>query len=104
KYDKYVAEIEVKMDRIEAWLLENMDKVGADQFKAASGVAYIQTKTRASCADWATFWNYLQENGRFDLMEKRLSSKAIGDMLEETGELPPGVNIHRERTVVVRKS
>lgn len=102
-FNKYVSELDAKMDRLEAWLLENMDKMGASQFKADAGVAYVQVKTKASCSDWPLLWNHLKENGRFDLLEKRLSSKTVGQYLEETGELPPGVNVSRERSVVVRK-
>lgn len=97
-------EIKGKMEQLENWLLQNMQAVGTTQLKGSAGVAYQQEDTKASAADWPTVWDFCANTGRFDFLEKRLSNKAVKEYLEQTGELPPGVNIHRELKVVVRKS
>lgn len=93
-----------KMDRLEAWLLKTMQDVGTDQLKGNGAIAYISTKDRAKSDDWGTFWEWLAENKRLDMLEKRVATKTIMEYFEEFQELPPGISITRERTVNVRKA
>lgn len=93
-----------KMDKLEAWLLKTMQTVGTDQLKGAGNTAFVSIRDVAKCDDWGTFWNFLAENKRLDMLEKRVSSKTVGEYLEEFGELPPGISISREKRVNVRKS
>lgn len=104
-FDAEEAQIKAKLDRLEAWLLKNMDAMGTSQLKSPEGfgTAYIRTQVRASCADWGIFHQFLLESGRLDFMEKRVSSKAVQDYVEEHKELPPGINIHQERVVTVNR-
>lgn len=92
-----------KMDKLEAWLLKTMQTIGTDQLKGGGGIAYITTKDRAQSDDWGTFWNWLAENKRLDMLEKRVSTKTVMQYYEEFQELPPGISVSRERTVNVRK-
>lgn len=100
-----IAILDEKLQKLEAWLLTQMDSLGTSQLKSPDGfgTAYIRTQTRASCTDWGVFHQFIQETGRFDFMEKRVASKAVQDYLEETQGLPPGVNIHQERVVTVNR-
>ena len=104
KYNAIEKEYKGKMEKLEAWLLQNMQAVGTTQLKVAAGVAYTQEDVKASAADWPTVWECMSNTGRFDMLEKRISNKTVKDYFEQTGELPPGINIHRELKVVVRKS
>ena len=93
-----------KMERLETWLMETMQKSGAKQLGSEHGTAYLQTQYKASCSDWSTFWQFIADNGRFDMLEKRVSSKTVNEYIEETGEAPPGVNVSSELKVVVRRA
>lgn len=97
-------ELRTASDKLEAWLLKKMDAANTDVIKNKSGTAYTTIDTRISCADWTTFWSWVLENDRVDMLEKRISSRAVKDYIEENGTLPPAVNVMREKTVVVRKS
>lgn len=92
-----------KLDKLEVWLMTKLTELGADQLKTEHGTAYISTRDRASCADWGSLWPWLAEHGRLDMLEKRVSTKPVAEYLDQYGELPPGVNIERERTIVVRR-
>jgi hypothetical protein len=96
--------LKAKLDRLAAWLLAKMKEDNATQLGSESGTAYQQTRLKGNCSDWPTLWEYMAESRRFDLLEKRLSIKAVQEIYDETGELPPGVNISPELTVVVRRS
>ena len=104
QFDNKDSELKAKMERLEVYLLETMQKAGATQLGSAHGTAYQQTSMHASCSDWPSFWAFQQESGRFDLTEKRVATKAIQTYYEENGELPPGVNIAQEIKVVIRRS
>lgn len=104
--DKYEAEdaiLKDKMGKLEVWLMQTLDAIGADSLKTDAGTAYFSTRDRATCADWGTLYPWITEEGRVDMLEKRLATKPIVEYLEEKGELPPGVNIQRERTIIVRR-
>lgn len=104
QYEADDAILKDKVAKLDAWLLKTMQEVGTDQLKGGGYIAFTSTIDRAKCDDWGSFWTFLAENGRLDMLEKRVSSKTVSEYLEEFGELPPGISISRERTVNVRKS
>lgn len=103
KYDEVDNAVKAKMERLNTWLLEQMQSSGSTQLGCEAGTAYQQTVYKGSCGDWPSFWNWIGENGRFDMMEKRVAVKSIKEYYEESGELPPGININPELKVIVRK-
>lgn len=105
KYDNDVAMVDAVLEKMEAWLLGKMDEAGTSQLASPEGygTAYQQLKVRANCTDWPSFWGFIQQSGRFDMLEKRVGNKTVQDYFTEVGELPPGINIHQEREVVVRR-
>lgn len=103
-YDLKDEDLKSKMNKIEAYLLQMMQQTGASNLGAMHGTAYQQIQIRAGCNDWPTLWAFQQESGRFDLTEKRVSSKAVQAYQEETGELPPGVDISSEIKIVIRRA
>lgn len=103
EYDAKDAAIKEKMAKLEVWLMTKLRDLGADSLKTSNGTAYISTRDRATCSDWGSLWSWMAEHGRVDMLEKRVSTKPVVEYLEETGELPPGVNIDREQTIIVRR-
>lgn len=102
-YEAADAELKEKMGKLEAYLLKAMQEQGITQLGSGHGTAYQQIVMKGSCSDWPSFWNFMAESGRFDMTEKRIAMKAVQQYHEETGELPPGVNISQELKVVVRR-
>lgn len=102
-YEAQDAVLKDKMNRLEVWLLQQLNTLGADSLKTAHGTAYISTRDRAGCSDWGVLYPWISEHGRPDMLEKRVSTKQITDYLEQTGELPPGISIQREQTIIVRR-
>lgn len=104
EFDKRVSGIDEAMDKIEQFLLGHFNETGQDSAKTAFGTAYKQKRTSATVADWPLTLGYIRENERWDLLEKRVNKKVIEDGVEETGEIPPGVNLRTEFVINVRKS
>jgi hypothetical protein len=99
EFDELDKELVAKMDGLEVAMLRYMDKVGTSQLKSVAGMAYVETSKVPQCGDWQALYGYIQETGRFDMLQKRLGSTAIKDLESDTGELPPGVTMTKERCV-----
>lgn len=94
------------MELIENGLIKMMNEIGSSQL-SVKGVARCVPKvsTFPSCKDWDALWTHVVETGNFDLVTRRLSSKAIKDyMANHDDALPPGVTIHVERGVTVTRT
>lgn len=104
EYDTNDMVLKDKMDKLEVWLMQQMQIANATQMGSMHGIAYQQTVMKGNCSDWPSFQSFIQETGRFDMMEKRVSVKTIQSYYEETGQLPPGINVNPELRVVVRKA
>jgi hypothetical protein len=98
------AEVESKMEKLEAQLMTALDKLGGEGFRAASGTAYISTKTSVTTADKDAFRNHIISNEAWDLADLRPSKTAVDAYAKEHGDVPPGVNYRTERTVSIRRN
>lgn len=52
--------------------------------------AQVLSKDAYRATDWGQVQSYIQQTGRFDLLQKRLGEKAVAEMYA-AGELPPGI-------------
>jgi len=103
-YDEKVGKIDEALDKIEQHLMKVFNETGQESAKTAAGTAYKQRRFSASVADWPATLEYIQANERWDLLEKRVAKKVIEEMLEETGEVPPGISTRTEFVINVRSS
>lgn len=91
------------LDRIqkgaETSVLGDMNVNNQDNISGAGWRATKTTRTNASLSDAQAFYEELQKNGRYDLLQRRLSSKAIEAYVEEHGDTPAGVNLFSELVV-----
>lgn len=99
------AALETDQNKLRAVLLNYMNTTGAKNIATAHGTAYRMQKIKPSAADWGAIWDWMKEDGdRFEIMERRLKSGFVKQYMEEhEGQLPPGVNVHTEFEVAVRR-
>lgn len=102
KFDEIDNDLKDKLDKLEIAAMSKLEEASANSITVDGCTVYKQTSTKSSCGSWPDFWAFVQETGRFDMMEKRLSNKSIEQYLDETGDLPPGVSIHRESKAIFR--
>lgn len=104
EYEEADEVLKEKMRKLEVWLKLQMQNLGTDQLAAHDvGTAYREIARKYSAADWNLIWRYMVENERFDVLQKRLGEGALDTILKETGELPPGVTVHTEYVIKVRR-
>lgn len=112
------------MDRIEAFMLEKMNELGTDSLKNEAGTPYRAESVSVTLADAPVFLDFvlgralqalpikpeareaikqaMMDSGQLSLLEARPSKSAVETLLEETNELPPGLNRRVEAKVNVR--
>ena len=104
EHDEKANEIKAKMTLVEVALMKMMKESGSENLKIKGlGMAYLTTQTFAGAKDWDALWKYIEESGNLDLLQRRVSKKAVLEYMEANdGDLPPGVDVTTERKVAVR--
>jgi hypothetical protein len=98
-----VAEVTAKMDKLEAYLHQQMHEQGVTTLKSEYGTAYISTIDTATVADWEAVIEYVKANDAYDMLERRVSKTAVRTYMERDGAVPPGVNFGQRQSVNFRK-
>lgn len=93
-----LAPLKEDMSKIEGALQKLMNDQGVKQLKGEHGTAFQQEQTSAKVVDWDKTLSFVQENERWDLLERRVNKTAA---LEED---VPGVEVSRAFKVNVRRS
>lgn len=104
KYEADVEDLDKKMAKIEAALLEAFDKTGMDSARTKSGTAYIAVRTSASVADKEAFMEFVKAKEEWPLIEVRASKTGVEQFKSIHEDLPPGVNWREERVINIRRS
>lgn len=101
--DKQMAEVTVKLDKLENWMKEQADAQGVTSFKTKHGTAFLTTVDFATVADWDVMLNFVKQNDAYDMFEKRVSKTAVRGYIDQMKAVPPGVNYGTRIEVNVRK-
>ena len=96
--------VENEMSEIEVQLLRIMDDTGVESVRTEEGTAYKTTVSYANVADWEAVRRYVEAHGHWHVLQRAVNKKEIENILEETGEVVPGVNLRRQINVNVRRS
>ncbi len=98
------AKLEADQNMLKAMLLDHLNQTNSKSVATDYGTAYRTEKIKPSAADWGAVQAWIVEHDAWDLMEKRLKSTFIKSYMDEhDGAIPPGVNVHREYEVSVRR-
>lgn len=104
EYEEQDKELRSKLQLLEAEFQKEFASSGTKSIKTDDGVVFQQTVTKASISDTSTFLPWVREHDALDMLQKRVTVKAVTDYIEEFGETPPGITVYREHEVRIRKS
>lgn len=105
KAEAEAAELQAKMDIIAASMLNFMNENKMDSIATTSGTFYRQMDIKPSGSDWDAFYKWIAKNDGFEFLERRIKKTAIKEYMDtHKGKLPPGVTVHREYVVRVRRN
>ena len=96
-------EIAAKLDKMEAWLIEQAQAQGVTSFKTAHGTAFLATTDFASVGNWDEVLKFIREHETYEMLERRVSKKAVRSYIDEYKAVPNGVNYGTQLNVQVRR-
>lgn len=98
-------QLETGQAQIKAAILQVMNATGATSIRTDHGTAIRTLKTKPSVADWSAVYAWIvADPERFELMEKRVKSTFVKDYMDtHDNQLPPGINVHQEFEISVRR-
>ena len=92
------------MQKIEDHMQKLMEQSDLENLKSEEGTAYKTTQTSVTVADWDSFKDYIITMGAWHMLDKRANKTAVSEVVEETGELPPGLDMKRSIKINIRRS
>jgi hypothetical protein len=91
------------MEKVEAWVLKQLQDQGADNIKTAEGTAYIVHRNSVVAKDKQAFIEYVQEHDMHGLLDIRPNKTAVLEFVESTGDIPPGVSLTTQLVANIRR-
>lgn len=76
----------------------------AESLKTSSGTCYSSVRHSASLADPQAFMDFVINNKKFELLDRRANTTAVKDFIKDNNAPPPGVNFNAVRTIGVRRA
>lgn len=92
-----------KLDRLVMWLKQRADKDGVNSFATDYGTAYAKNKTYVRVGNWDIILEFIKKTGNWQMLEKRIGKIATIEIMEDIGEIPPGVEYVEEVDFQVNK-
>jgi hypothetical protein len=103
-WEKEDLALEEDQKKLDTLLLDMLNKNGASSIATEHGTVIRSLKLKPSAADWGAIWAWAVANNGFEIVEKRLKAAFIKEYMDENdGAIPPGINVHREYEVSVRR-
>jgi hypothetical protein len=93
-----------KQERIEIEFLKRFNERGIDNVSARGiGTAYRSVRASAKVADWDSLLEFIQKEGAWEMLERRVSKVAVEQFKAETDDLPPGVDWGETQVINFRR-
>ena len=92
EYEAKKAPVEDLRKKIEAKLLGVMNESGMESIRTEFGTAYKSVRASCSVADWDEFFNFVQRDEAWHMLEHRASKTAVEQYRDVEKRLPPGLN------------
>lgn len=105
QYEVSIAPINEKLEKLEAYLLTESEKLGVSSFKTPLGTAYKSSRVSATVAAWDDLKTWVVNNDAWHFLERRVSKSAVEEYRKEhDGAVPPGVDVSITNTFNVRRN
>lgn len=104
-YEAKDKEIKDQMQVVENCLMEACKRAGGNVSIPGVGVVIRSVKTQYWTSDWESMHKFVKENNAIDLLERRISQRAMGEFLQANPDkMPKGMNVESKYVVTVRRS
>lgn len=104
QYDDADVDLKASQERLENAMLDHLNKHGMESVRTEFGTFYKQEDIKPSGSDWQALYDWIKEHDAWDALERRIKKTFVSEYMEaHQGSLPPGVSVHREFVVRVRR-
>lgn len=105
EYETKDDELKAKIGTLEGFMLDHLNRNGMESVRTTTGTFYRQEDIKPNITDDVVFFGWVKENDAFDALERRVKKTFVSEFMEthEGGLPPPGISVHREYVVRVRK-
>lgn len=100
----HIAKYDEAMEKLERHLLAHLNETASESVATAAGTFFKSETTSAKVADWDQTLAFVRENEMWNMLDKRVNKTAVKEYMEAHNDLPPGVSLHREIVVRVRRA
>lgn len=90
-------------DNEEYRLIEDMEAAGLSRGGTDRGTVSIKVDAYPQVSDMEAFVDWAATNGRADMIQKRVSSAVFREFVENTNEMPDGVDTYEKTVVSLRR-
>jgi hypothetical protein len=98
-----LTEINKQIDALEYQILQDMETAGVDSVKSNLATATMKVKLYPQVKDMEALVAWANENGKPEILQRRVSEGVFKDFYEETGAYPDGVDAFQKTTLNFRK-
>lgn len=99
-HQEKIRKLKEKQKPLEDKLLKALQKAGVENAAGKIGKARISKNRHPQGKEWPKIYAYIVKKKAWDILQRRLSSRAVLDRLED-GEPIPGITIYEETAVSV---
>ena len=105
EYQLKSGQLEEEMNQIEAVLIEECSRIGADSIRTDAGTVTRTIKENYTCGNWDEFKQFIIQENALELLAQKLHQSNFKEYMANNGGdgLPPGISSVREYKATVRK-
>jgi hypothetical protein len=106
EYQTKSGQLEEELNQIEAVLLDECGKIGADSIRTNVGTVTRTVKEEYTCSNWDEFKQFILQENALELLAQKIHQSNFKEfMANHDGEgLPPGISSFRAFKATVRKT
>lgn len=92
------------MDQLEGLMLSKLQETGQENAKTKAGTVYKAKETSVTIADKEAFRRHVIDGELWELLDWKANKTAVGELIDNEEDPPPGVNYSSRITVGVRRA
>lgn len=105
EFDRADSALKEKSAKLEGAMMAILHEQNVESIRTADGTFYRHEDIIPQGEDWAAFYAWVREHDAFEALDRRIKKSFIKEHMEaHDGSIPPGVRLHREFVVRVRRS
>ena len=103
EYDEADETLKAQQAQVGNEIMKRLNERGATQTKTPDGTAFFGEDMKVTMADADIFKKFVLESGNLDWYVARVKVETLREFIKVNGgRLPPGINVFREKTILVR--